>query len=185
MTGSRQRVDVERAVAARPVLGDRPRHGDRLEQREAVVAEVVIVVERPGEPVPVDLLDQPPLARRRPDPDPGGRGSRQALELVAVMVREQDVRDSLDSELVQPVERRAGAEVHENGLAARPEDVDVARVAKHRDPRRDLVGHPVRYHEHARQRAWIAVLRRGWRRWRHAARDRRRARLGPIGHGQP
>ena len=52
----------------------------------------------------------------------------QTLHLVAVVVRDEHVGDAVDAELGEVVERGAGAEVDEHGLASRAQDVDVAGV---------------------------------------------------------
>jgi hypothetical protein len=46
------------------------------------------------------------------------------------MVGQQDVGDALDAEVAEMVEDVAVAEVDENGLDARPQDVDVAGVVE-------------------------------------------------------
>ena len=64
--GRRQREHVDPADARRPVLGDRARDRHRLEQREAVLPQVVVDVERTTQPVTRRVRDQLGVVRRRP-----------------------------------------------------------------------------------------------------------------------
>jgi hypothetical protein len=128
VTRRRQGQHVERPVPCRPVLPDDAVDGDAVEERETVLAEVVVVVERPSGPVLVDGVDQPAFGGRRPDPDPGLAGTREPLRDVAMMVGQEDVGDAVDPEVGQVVEDGAGAEVDEDRLAIPAQDVDVCGV---------------------------------------------------------
>jgi hypothetical protein len=131
--GRRQRMDVDRAVAPRPVFGDRARHRHGLEQREAVLAQVVVVRDLAPLPALVHAGNQLDLAGGRPDPDSRLRRALEPSELVAVVVGQQDVGNPLDAELFEVIERAAVAEVDQDRVAPRPQDIDVARVAEARD----------------------------------------------------
>ncbi len=134
MAGRGERVDRVAADLNRAVLRDDSRDGHGLEQGEAVLAEVVVVLELPLLPVLGGVLDQVALERRYPDPDPGRGGAGQPLDLVAVMVGDEDVRDALDAEVGEAVEDLAAPEVDEDRLPAAAEHVDVARIAVESDP---------------------------------------------------
>jgi hypothetical protein len=134
----RQRVDLERTVASRPVLGRLAGDGDLLEQREPVLPQVVVVVHLAVLPAAVDVGDELALQGRNPDPDSRLRRPAQPLELVAVVVGQQDVGRALDAELAEVVEHGARAEVDEHGLGSGPDDVDVAGIAEAPNVRRHL-----------------------------------------------
>src|SRR5215207_6286471 len=50
-----------------------------------------------------------------------------------MVVGDDDIGDALNSELVEPIEDRAASDVHQHGIAAAAEEVDVARVANETD----------------------------------------------------
>ena len=136
--GQHIRLDV--TVVTALVLGHDPRDRNLLEEREAVLAEVVIVVEPACLPTAVDPVDQLLLE--------GGtqirsrfRGARQPLHLVAVVAAIEEVGDAANAEVVESVEYRTAAEVDEHRLVATTEDVTLP-VAKPRDTCCDLLdGH--------------------------------------------
>jgi hypothetical protein len=169
VAGSRQREELERPVAPQPVLGDGAGDRNRVEEREPVVAEVVVVVERPDQPVAVDAVDQLPFDRGCPDPHTGVRGPLQALHLVAMVMREHHVGDALDPERAQLVEHAAASPVDDERFRSGPQHVHVARVPDQNDPRHDLLDHVASLG--AAGRMWqrlqphrFPVIFRAWRR---------------------
>ncbi len=140
VTGRRQRVNVELAEAHGAVLGDHPADRHRLDQREPVLAKVVVVHRATGGPVLGDAGDQALLERRHPDANAGIDRAAQPAELVPVVVRYENVGDPLHLELREVVENVAVAEVDEDCFGPRSENVDVACVAEARHARDDAHG---------------------------------------------
>ena len=117
----------------RGVIRQRARNRDVLEQREAILAVVVVVGDWPSLPVCAHLAEQILLDERDPDADPGFNRSLQALNLVAVVVRDVDVGDAVDADRAQLIEHVTGAEVDRDRLVAAAQQVDVAGVLEHQD----------------------------------------------------
>src|SRR4051794_25275834 len=140
MAGCRQREDVEVPEPLRPILADDPVDQDVVEDREAVLPEVVVVVERPHLPMDARALDQVPLGRRCPDADARSACAREALRDIAVVVRQQDVGDAVDPEVVQVIEDIAAAEIDEDPGSAGAQQIDVHRVDETRDVPPELHG---------------------------------------------
>ena len=137
MAGRRQRQDVERAKAPRPILIHDPAERHRFEECETVLAKVVDVVERAGLPVLLDTLDEVPFGRRCPDPDACLVRADESLGDVPVVVGEQDVGDAGDAELGEVFEHVAASEVDEDRLVAASQQVDVDGVGEPNDVGRD------------------------------------------------
>jgi hypothetical protein len=110
------------------VLRDLSRHLNRLEQAEAVLAEVIIIVQRARLPMLVDGDEQVALHRRDPDACPRSRGTSQALSLVSVMVGHQDIGELGYAQLIEVVEHGARPEIDRYGAAPLAQEVDVARI---------------------------------------------------------
>src|SRR5437868_1354344 len=100
---------------------------------EAMLAVVVVVGDWPSLPVCAHLAEQILLDERDPDADPGFNRSLQALNLVAVVVRDVDVGDAVDADRAQLIEHVTGAEVDRDRLVAAAQQVDVAGVLEHQD----------------------------------------------------
>ncbi len=81
----------------------------------------------------VDRREQVPLDRWDPDPDPVRRRAGQALALVTVVMRHQDIRDPIHPDVGQMVEDIAAPEVDQGGVAAGPDHVNVAGVLEAND----------------------------------------------------
>ena len=97
----RQREDVAPRRSGRVRYSvDRPGDRHRLEQREAVLAEVVVVVDRRATPSARSTRAKSSARRAAPrSGSPRRRRARKPLQLVAVVVRDEDVSD--------PARRRA------------------------------------------------------------------------------
>jgi hypothetical protein len=134
---------LDAAVHRRAVLGHGRRDRNRLEEREPVLAQVVVVLQPPSRPHGLDIGEQVDLHGRHVNRDAQLDRTRKTLALVPVVVGHHYVRDAVDPEGVEHIEGEARAEVDRHRGAdprgvLRGDEVDVARVLDEVDAARDL-----------------------------------------------
>ena len=155
----RQCVDLEGPVPPCAVLRDCTRHLDRFQEGEAILTQVVVVHDPAPAPVLIDVRDQLALERGHPDPHARRDGAGEALHLVAVVVCDEHVRHPLDTELLEPVENEAAAEIDRDRVGALRQDVHVARVGDARQARREPADRTRHLHP-VWQRLHVSTFRR-------------------------
>jgi hypothetical protein len=103
-------------------------HLDGNQQAEAVLAEVIVVVQRAPLPMLVNGNKEVALHWRYPDACPRTGRPGQALALVSMVVGHQDIGELRHSQIVEVVEHGARPEIDRDGAGPLAQQVNVARV---------------------------------------------------------